>query len=51
MLHYTFHRNQAVKALPQMLEGPLVTLQIVVLSMMIGLICAIALVLCRRSGN
>jgi hydroxyproline transport system permease protein len=51
MLNYTFHWNQALKALPQMLEGALVTLQIAVLSMMIGLICAIALVLCRRSGN
>ena len=51
MLNYTFHWNQAIKALPQMLEGALVTLQIAVLSMGIGLICAIGLVLCRRSGN
>ncbi len=51
MLNYTFHWNQAFKALPQMLEGALVTLQIAVLSMVIGMICAIALVLCRRSGN
>ena len=51
MLNYTFHWNQAIKALPQMLEGALVTLQIAVLSMIIGLICAIGLVLCRRSGN
>ncbi len=51
MLNYTFHWNQALKALPQMLEGALVTLQIAVLSMVIGLICATLLVLCRRSGN
>jgi polar amino acid transport system permease protein len=51
MLNYTFHWNQALKALPQMLEGALVTLQIAVLSMAIGLACAILLTLLRLSGN
>ena len=51
MLNYTFHWNQALKALPQMLEGALVTLQIAVLSMVIGLACAILLTLMRLSGS
>jgi len=51
MLTFAFHWNQAIKALPQMLEGALVTLQIAVLSVIIRLIWAIGLVLCRRSGN
>ncbi|MAD37158.1 amino acid ABC transporter permease [Tistrella sp.] len=51
MFTYTFHWNQALKALPQMLDGALVTLQIAVLSMAIGLVCAIALTAFRLSGN
>ncbi|UXU76556.1 MULTISPECIES: amino acid ABC transporter permease [unclassified Paracoccus (in: a-proteobacteria)] len=51
MFNYTFHWNQALRALPQMLEGALVTLQIALLSMVIGLACAIVLTLCRMSGN
>ncbi|EJL51841.1 amine acid ABC transporter, permease protein, 3-TM region, His/Glu/Gln/Arg/opine family [Rhizobium sp. CF122] len=51
MFNYTFHWNQALKALPQMLDGALVTLQIALLSMIIGLVCAIALTLFRLSGN
>ncbi|MEK1895646.1 MAG: amino acid ABC transporter permease [Rhizobium sp.] len=51
MFNYTFHWNQALKALPQMLDGALVTLQIALLSMVIGLACAIALTLFRLSGN
>lgn len=51
MLNYTFHWNQAIKALPQLLDGALVTLQIAVLSMAIGLFCAMALTLFRLSGN
>ncbi|MBB3396738.1 amino acid ABC transporter permease [Rhizobium sp. BK060] len=51
MFNYTFHWNQALKALPQMLDGALVTLQIALLSMIIGLVCAIALTLLRLSGN
>ncbi len=51
MFNYTFHWNQALKALPQMLDGALVTLQIALLSMVIGLVCAIALTLFRLSGS
>lgn len=51
MFSYTFHWNQAFRALPQMLDGALVTLQIALLSMAIGLAIAIALTLFRLSGN
>jgi polar amino acid transport system permease protein len=51
MFNYTFHWNQALKALPQLLDGALVTLQIALLSMAIGLACAMALTLFRLSGN
>jgi hydroxyproline transport system permease protein len=51
MFGYTFRWNQAFKALPQMLEGMLVTLEIAVLSMAIGLAIAVALTLCRRSDS
>lgn len=51
MFHYTFHWNQALKALPQMLDGALVTLQIALLSMVIGMAIAILLTLFRLSGS
>ena len=51
MFSYSFHWNQAFKALPQMLDGALVTMQIAVLSMVIGIVIAIALTLFRQSGN
>jgi His/Glu/Gln/Arg/opine family amino acid ABC transporter permease subunit len=51
MFNYTFHWNQALKALPQLLDGAVVTLQIALLSMVIGLACAIVLTLFRLSGN
>lgn len=51
MLNYSFRWNQALNALPQLLDGALVTLQISVLSMAIGIACAIALTGFRRSGN
>ncbi len=51
MFNYTFQWNQALKALPQMLDGALVTLQVAVLSMVIGMAIAIALTLFRLSGN
>ena len=51
MATYTFHWNQALKALPQLLDGALVTLQVAGLSMAIGLGCAIVLTLCRLSGS
>ncbi|MDT1064308.1 amino acid ABC transporter permease [Paracoccus sp. CPCC 101403] len=51
MFNYTFHWHQALRALPQMLEGALVTLQIALLSMAIGLACALLLTLMRLSGS
>lgn len=51
MFSYTFHWNQAFRALPQMLDGALVTLEIALLSMGLGLACAIVLTLCRLSEN
>ncbi|MGZ9723570.1 amino acid ABC transporter permease [Rhizobium miluonense] len=51
MFSYTFHWNQAFKVLPQLLDGAVVTLQIAILSMAIGLACAIALTLLRLSGS
>src|SRR5690606_14411483 len=51
MISYSFHWNQAFKALPQMLDGALVTLQIAILSMVVGLAVALALTLFRLSGN
>ncbi len=51
MFNYTFHWNQALRALPQMLDGALVTLQIALLSMAVGLAIAIALTLFRLSGS
>ncbi len=51
MFNYTFHWHQALRALPQLLEGALVTLEIALLSMVIGMVCAMALTLFRLSGN
>ena len=51
MFSYTFHWNQALKALPQMFDGALVSLQVALLSMVIGLALALALTACRLSGN
>lgn len=51
MFNYTFRWNQALNALPQMLDGALVTLQIALLSMVIGVAVAVLLTACRLSGN
>ena len=48
-MKYTFHWHQAFEALPDMLAGALVTIEIAVLSMVIGIACAIALALARNS--
>ena len=47
-MNYTFHWRPALKALPDMLAGSLVTLEIAVLSMVIGI--AIAVLLAVMSG-
>lgn len=51
MFSYTFHWNQAFKVLPQLIDGAFVTLQIAILSMAIGVVCALALTLFRLSGS
>ena len=51
MFSYAFHWKQALQLLPQFLDGAIVTLQIAVLSMAIGVICAIVLTMFRLSGN
>ena len=51
MFNYSFRWNQAFASLPQMLEGAWVTIQIALLSMLIGVTIAILLTVFRRSGN
>lgn len=51
MFSYTFHWNQAFRALPQMLDGALVTLQIAILSMLIGVAFAVLLAVARNSDS
>lgn len=51
MFNYNFRWNQALSSLPQMLEGALVTMEIAILSMAIGIGVAILLTLFRLSGN
>jgi polar amino acid transport system permease protein len=51
MLDYTFHWRPAFRALPDMLAGSLVTLQIAVLSMVIGVAIAVGLAVMSGSKN
>jgi His/Glu/Gln/Arg/opine family amino acid ABC transporter permease subunit len=50
MLNYTFQWKQVLVRLPQMLDGALVTMQIAILSMVIGIGLAILLTMFRLSG-
>ena len=51
MFNDNFRWNQALSSLPQMLEGALVTIEIAVLSMVVGILAAILLTAFRLSGN
>ncbi|WP_134680343.1 amino acid ABC transporter permease [Paracoccus ravus] len=51
MFNYNFRWNQALNSLPQMLEGALVTIEIALLSMLIGISVAILLTVFRLSGS
>lgn len=51
MFGYTFQWKQVLARLPQMLDGALVTMQIAVLSMVIGIVLAVLLTVFRRSGS
>ncbi len=48
---YTYHWNSAFQALPNMLAGALVTIEVAVLSMLIGVGLGIVLALGRNSNN
>ena len=50
-MNYTFHWYQAFRALPQMFQGALVTIEVAVLSMVIGITFGILLALGRNSKN
>ena len=50
-MNYTFHWRPAFQALPEMLAGALVTLQIALLGMLLGTCIAIALALMTLSKN
>lgn len=51
MFSYTFQWGQAFNRLPQMLDGALVTMQVAILSMVLGIVFAILLTGFRLSGN
>ena len=51
MGNYTFQWRQAFRALPEMLEGALVTLQISILSMLIGIAIAVLLAVGRDAKS
>lgn len=51
MFDYTFQWNQALARLPQMLEGAAVTMQVAILSMVLGIALAVLLTLMRLSGS
>lgn len=51
MFSYTFQWKQAFAKLPEMLDGALVTIEIALLSMAIGIVLAVLLTGCRLSGN
>lgn len=50
MFDYTFQWKQALNRLPQMLDGAMVTMEIAVLSMALGILLAILLTVLRLSG-
>jgi hydroxyproline transport system permease protein len=51
LFNYTFHWRPALQALPQMLQGALVTLELAVLSMLIGTVIGVALAVMSGSQN
>jgi His/Glu/Gln/Arg/opine family amino acid ABC transporter permease subunit len=50
-MSYTFQWRPVFRALPEMLWGALVTLEIAILAMVIGTALAVVLALAKRSGN
>ncbi len=51
MFNYTFHWRPALQALPQMLQGAIVTLELAILSMIIGIAFGVLLALMRQSRS
>lgn len=51
MFKYSFHWRQAWQALPDMLWGALVTIELAALAMIAGTILGVLLALAKRSGN
>jgi len=51
VFNYTFHWRPALQALPQMLQGAIVTLELAILSMIIGVAFGVLLALMRQSKN
>lgn len=51
MFGYTFQWGQVWARLPKILDGALVTMEVAILSMVIGIFLAILLTLCRMSRN
>ncbi|HQZ11712.1 MAG TPA: amino acid ABC transporter permease [Devosia sp.] len=51
MFNYTFHWRPALNALPQMLQGALVTLELAILSMVIGIALGVVLAVMRGSNS
>lgn len=50
-MDYTFHWRPVIRKLPDLLEAALVTLEVTVLSMVIGILIGLVLALIRMSGN
>jgi len=48
-MNYTFHWRSAFQALPEMLQGSIVTIQIAVASMVIGIVIAVLLAVAKTS--
>jgi His/Glu/Gln/Arg/opine family amino acid ABC transporter permease subunit len=51
VFNYTFHWRPALQALPQMLQGAIVTLELAILSMVIGIALGVVLAMMRQSKN
>ena len=51
LFNYTFHWRPALQAIPHMLQGALVTIELAVLSMIIGIVIGVLLALMSGSTN
>jgi polar amino acid transport system permease protein len=51
MFDYTFQWKQALARLPKMRDGAVVTMEVAILSMLIGIVLAVILTVLRQSGS